>query len=247
MLLSVIMPAYNEAATIRTIIQHVTQTPYAKEIIVVDDHSDDGTPDIVQGIQTQLATQPDQLGLAPDGPACSLKLFSHKENQGKGASIRTGLEAVTGEIVLIQDADLEYSPAEYPTLLGPILDGKADVVYGSRFLGSPRRVLFFWHAVGNKFLTLLSNMCTNLNLTDMETCYKVFRTEVIRDIPLRSNRFGFEPEITAKIARRDVRLFEVPISYAGRTYAEGKKVNWRDGVAALGAIIWYNLTNETKV
>jgi glycosyltransferase involved in cell wall biosynthesis len=241
MLLSVIMPAYNEAATIRTIIQHVAQTPYAKEIIVVDDHSNDGTPDIVNAMQTQLATQPDQFGLAPDAPACTLKLLSHQENQGKGAAIRTALGAVTGDIVLIQDADLEYNPAEYPTLLGPILDGKADVVYGSRFLGSPRRVLFFWHTVGNKLLTLLSNMCTNLNLTDMETCYKVFRTEVIRDIPLRSNRFGFEPEITAKIAHRDVRLYEVPISYAGRTYAKGKKVNWRDGVAALGAIIRYNL------
>ena len=246
MLLSVIMPAYNEAATIRTIIQHVAQTPYAKEIIVVDDHSDDGTADILHAIQTQLATQPDQFGLAPDAPVCTLKLLSHQENQGKGAAIRTALRAVTGDIVLIQDADLEYNPAEYPTLLAPILDGKADVVYGSRFLGSPRRVLFFWHAVGNKLLTLLSNMCTNLNLTDMETCYKVFRTEVIRDIPLRSNRFGFEPEITAKIAHRDVRLYEVPISYAGRTYAEGKKINWQDGLSALWAILRYNLINDTQ-
>jgi glycosyltransferase involved in cell wall biosynthesis len=244
MLLSVIMPAYNEAATIRTIIQYVAQTPYAKEIIVVDDHSDDGTPDIVHAIQTQLATQPDQFGLAPDAPACTLKLLSQQENQGKGAAIRTALGAVTGDIVLIQDADLEYNPAEYPTLLAPILDGKADVVYGSRFLGSPRRVLFFWHTVGNKLLTLVSNICTNLNLTDMETCYKVFRTEVIRDIPLRSNRFGFEPEITAKIARRGLRIYEVPISYAGRTYAEGNKINWQDGVAALWAIIRYNLLSS---
>ena len=242
MLLSVIVPAYNEMATIRTLLQRVAQTPFAKEIIVVDDCSQDDTRPIL----TALAAQPDPFELSAEGSACTLKVLFHEENQGKGAAIRTGLGAVSGDIVLIQDADLEYNPAEYSALLAPILDGKADVVYGSRFLGSPRRVLFFWHTVGNKLLTFVSNIFTNLNLTDMETCYKVFRTEVIQSIPLRSNRFGFEPEITAKIAQRGVRIYEVPISYAGRTYAEGKKISWRDGFSALWAIVRYNLINDTR-
>lgn len=242
MLLSVIMPAYNEVVTIRTILQRVAETPFAKEIIVVDDCSQDETRSLLK----ELEAQTNPFKLSPDAPACTLKVFFHEQNQGKGAAIRTGLRAVSGDIVLIQDADLEYDPAEYSSLLTPILDGRADVVYGSRFLGSPRRVLFFWHAVGNKLLTLLSNMCTNLNLTDMETCYKVFRTEVIQGISLRSNRFGFEPEITAKISQRGVRIYEVPISYAGRTYAEGKKINWRDGFFALWSIARYNLIKDTK-
>lgn len=242
MLLSVIMPAYNEMATIRTILQRVAQAPFAKEIIVVDDGSQDETRSILKALEAQT----DPFELSPGLPACTLKVLFHEDNRGKGAAIRTGLRAVSGDIVLIQDADLEYDPAEYSSLLTPILDGKADVVYGSRFLGSPHRVLFFWHTVGNKLLTSLSNMFTNLNLTDMETCYKVFRTEVIQSIPLRSNRFGFEPEVTAKIAQRGVRIYEVPISYAGRTYAEGKKINWRDGFSALWAIIRYNLINDTQ-
>lgn len=242
MLLSVIMPAYNEMATIQTILQRVAQTPYAKEIIVVDDCSQDETRTILH----ELEAQANPFEMSPDAPACTLKVLCHQHNQGKGAAIRTGLGAVSGDIVLIQDADLEYDPAEYTSLLTPIFDGRADVVYGSRFLGSPRRVLFFWHAVGNKLLTLLSNMFTNLNLTDMETCYKVFRTEVIQGVRLHSNRFGFEPEITAKIAQRGVRIYEVPISYAGRTYAEGKKINWRDGLSALWSIARYNLLKETK-
>ena len=244
MLLSVIIPAYNEAATIRTILERVAQAPFAKEAVVVDDGSSDGTRDILHALQTESATHAHPFCLPPDVPACTLTVLCHPHNQGKGAAIRTALGAVKGDIVLIQDADLEYDPADYEALLRPILEGKAEVVYGSRFAGSPRRVLFFWHSVGNKFLTLLSNMFTNLNLTDMETGYKVFRTEVIRDILLRSNRFGFEPEITAKVARRGARIYEVPISYNGRTYAEGKKVAWKDGLSAAWAIVRYNLIDE---
>jgi SAM-dependent methyltransferase len=239
--LSVIVPVYNEAATIREVLRRVVCVPVRKEIIVVDDASTDGTAEILQGIRDPSALLPNGENLpAP----CTLRVLRHERNQGKGAAIRTGLTAATGEIVLIQDADLEYDPAEYPKLLQPILDGQADVVYGSRFLGSPRRVLFFWHTVGNNMLTLISNMFTNLNLTDMETGYKVFRAEVIKKIPLRSNRFGFEPEVTAKVARRGARIYEVPISYAGRTYAEGKKINWKDGIVALWAILRYNLVDD---
>ncbi len=244
MLLSVIIPAYNEATTIRAILGRVARTPFAKELIVVDDGSSDGTRDILHTIQAEFAPHAQPFGLPPDAPACTLTVLFHPHNRGKGAAIRTGLRAVTGDIVLIQDADLEYDPADYVSLLSPILDGKAEVVYGSRFAGSPRRVLFFWHSIGNKFLTLLSNLFTRLNLTDMETGYKVFRTEVIRGVPLRSDRFGFEPEITAKIARRGARLHEVPISYAERTYAEGKKICWKDGLAAVWAILRYNLIDE---
>ena len=244
MLLSVIIPAYNEATTIRVILERVARTPFAKELIVVDDGSSDGTRDILRTIQAEFAPPAQSLGLPPDAPACTLTVLFHPHNRGKGAAIRTGLRAVTGDIVLIQDADLEYDPADYVSLLSPILDGKAEVVYGSRFAGSPRRVLFFWHSIGNKFLTLLSNLFTSLHLTDMETGYKVFRTEVIQGLPLHSDRFGFEPEITAKIAQRGARLYEVPISYAGRTYAEGKKINWKDGLAAVWAIMRYNLIDE---
>jgi len=240
--LSVIVPVYNERATIHEVLKRVIRSPIAKEVIVVDDGSTDGTADILKDLDTLKAS------LAKESPPApfDLKVLFHPRNQGKGAAIRTALDAVSGDIVLIQDADLEYDPAEYPILLGPLLDGKADVVYGSRFLGFPHRVLFFWHMVGNKFLTLLSNMLTNLSLTDMETGYKAFRVEVLKDITLCSNRFGFEPEVTAKIARWGARVYEVPISYAGRTYAEGKKINWKDGIDAFWAILRYNLFDDSQ-
>jgi glycosyltransferase involved in cell wall biosynthesis len=222
--LSVVIPVYNEVETIQEIVRRVQAVDLEKEIIIVDDGSTDGTREHLQGIS--LAQK-------------NVRVFYHDRNQGKGAALRTGFELTTGDIVIIQDADLEYDPTEYPVLLGPILDGRADIVYGSRFLGGPRRVLFFWHYLGNKFLTLLSNALTNLNLTDMETCYKVFRREVLSDIQFKSNRFGFEPEFTAKIARKDFRIYETPISYSGRTYAEGKKIGWKDGAKAIFAIVWF--------
>ena len=224
MRLSVVIPVYNEVETIKEIVSRVQAVDFEKEIIIVDDGSTDGT-------REQLK----EIGLAEK----NVRVFYHDQNQGKGAALRTGFEVTTGDIVIIQDADLEYDPKEYPVLLGPILDGRADIVYGSRFLGGPHRVLFFWHYLGNKFLTLLSNALTNLNLTDMETCYKVFRREVLSDMKLKSNRFGFEPEFTAKIARKDFRIYETPISYSGRTYAEGKKIGWKDGVKAIFAIVWF--------
>jgi glycosyltransferase involved in cell wall biosynthesis len=193
-----------------------------KEIIVVDDFSTDGTREVLGGLGR------------PD-----IRVLFHAKNMGKGSALRTGFSEATGDIVLIQDADLEYDPAEYPGLLAPILDGRADVVYGSRFLGGPHRVLFFWHSVGNRFLTSLSNVVTNLNLTDMETCYKVFRGDVLRKLSLKSRRFGFEPEVTIKVAKLKCRIYEVPISYAGRNYSEGKKIGWKDGVAALWHIMRY--------
>lgn len=225
MLLSVIIPAYNEIEFIDEILRKVKETPYDKEIIVVDDCSTDGTRERLNELT------------AADGVVA---IFQEK-NQGKGAALRRGIAAATGDIVLIQDADLEYDPREYPVLLGPILEGKADVVYGSRFLGGPHRVLYFWHYVGNSMVTLLSNMFTNLNLTDMETCYKVFKKEVIKTITIESDRFGVEPEITAKVARGKWRIFEVPISYYGRTYEEGKKITWRDGIKAFFTIVKYNI------
>jgi glycosyltransferase involved in cell wall biosynthesis len=227
MKLSVVIPCYNEAKTIRLIVERVRNAPVAdKEIIIVDDCSRDGTRDL---LRTQIAPLVD-------------KILYHDVNQGKGAALRTGIAAATGDAVIIQDADLEYDPQEYPRLLKPILDGKADVVFGSRFAGGDaHRVVYFWHMLGNKFLTLLSNMATNLNLTDMETCYKVFKREVIQKIKIEENRFGFEPEITAKVAKANVVIYEVGISYYGRTYAEGKKIGWRDGFRALWAIFKYNI------
>ncbi|OPY05156.1 MAG: Undecaprenyl-phosphate mannosyltransferase [Syntrophorhabdus sp. PtaB.Bin184] len=222
MLLSVIVPAYNEIEFIDEILRKVKETPYDKEIIVVDDCSTDGTREYLRNQEGIVA------------------IFQEK-NQGKGAALRRGIAEATGDIVLIQDADLEYDPREYPVLLGPILEGKADVVYGSRFLGGPHRVLYFWHFVGNSAVTLLSNMFTNLNLTDMETCYKVFRKEVIKSITIESDRFGVEPEITAKVAKGKWRIYEVPISYYGRTYEEGKKITWRDGIKAFFTIVKYNV------
>jgi len=224
MQISVVIPVYNEVSTIREIVVRVQAVDLDKEIIIVDDGSTDGTREQLQ-----------KIALSQE----NIKVFYHDRNQGKGAALRTGFEGATGDIVIIQDADLEYDPREYPVLLEPILDGRADIVYGSRFLGGPHRVLFFWHYLGNKFLTLLSNALTNLNLTDMETCYKVFRREVLNDIQLKSNRFGFEPEFTAKIAKKGFRIYETSISYSGRTYAEGKKIGWKDGVKAIFAIIWF--------
>ena len=227
MKLSVVIPCYNEAQTIADIVQAVRNSPYEnKEIIIVDDCSTDGTRDI---LNTELRERVDQI------------LF-HDVNQGKGAALRTGIQAATGDVVIIQDADLEYDPQEYPILVEPILRDKADVVFGSRFMGGrPHRVLYFWHRVGNDVLTLLSNMCSNLNLTDMETCYKVFRREIIKGIVIEENRFGFEPEITAKIAKTGCRVYEVGISYYGRTYSEGKKIGWKDGFRAIWCILKYNL------
>jgi glycosyltransferase involved in cell wall biosynthesis len=224
--LSVVIPVYNEVGTIKEIVSRVQAVDLEKEIIIVDDGSTDGTRELLQ-----------EISLAQK----NVRGFYHERNQGKGAALRTGFEAATGDIVIIQDADLEYDPRDYPLLLEPILDGRADIVYGSRFLGGPHRVLFFWHYLGNKFLTLLSNALTNLNLTDMETCYKVFRREVLDTIGLKSNRFGFEPEFTAKIAKKGFRIYETPISYSGRTYAEGKKIGWKDGVKAVFAIIWFRV------
>lgn len=224
--LSVVVPCFNEAATVLDLIRRVQQAPIAsKEIIVVDDGSTDGTREL-------LSTLDDQ----------DLILISHPRNMGKGAALATGFSAAKGEICIVQDADLEYDPMEYPLMIEPILEGKADVVFGSRFQGGrPHRVVYFWHRVGNGLITLLSNMLTDLNLTDIETCYKAFRTEVIQSIQIQEKRFGFEPEVTAKVARMRCRIYEVGISYYGRTYSEGKKIGWRDGVRALYCIVRYNL------
>lgn len=224
MKLSVVIPVYNEKNTIEEIIRRVQDVEISleKEIIVVDDCSRDGTRKILEKLNSP-----------------SIKIYFHSKNQGKGAALKTGFSKAEGDIILIQDADLEYNPREYPKLLEPILDGRADAVYGSRFLGGPHRVLFFWHYVGNKLLTTFSNMLSNLNLTDMETCYKAFKKELLAHIKLKSKRFGFEPEITIKLAKLKCRIYEVPISYSGRDYSEGKKIGWKDGMAAIFHIIRY--------
>jgi glycosyltransferase involved in cell wall biosynthesis len=226
LVLSVLMPVYDEKNTIEMILDQVHAVPVRKEIICVDDCSRDGTRDILTRLKN--AGRIDTL-------------IFHEVNKGKGAAIRTALAASTGNVVIVQDADLEYDPADWPALLEPIIDGRADAVFGSRFMGGPHRVLYFWHSVGNYMLTLASNMFTNLNLTDMETCYKAIRGEIARSLKLTSDRFGFEPEVTARLAQANVRIFEVQISYSGRTYAEGKKIGWKDGVAAIRHIIKYNL------
>ncbi|WP_136525562.1 glycosyltransferase family 2 protein [Geomonas ferrireducens] len=225
MRLSVVIPVYNEKDTIKLIHEAVRKIDIVSEIIVVDDGSTDGTGAIVQGLADKMT-----------------RVLLHERNMGKGAALRTGFRHATGDIVIVQDADLEYDPAQYPKLILPILDGKADVVYGSRFVsGDYRRVLYFWHMVGNSFLTLLSNMLTNLNLTDMETCYKAFRKEVLDQVVIEESRFGFEPEITAKLSKLGIRIYETGISYSGRTYHEGKKIGWKDGFSALRCILKYNL------
>jgi glycosyltransferase involved in cell wall biosynthesis len=223
MKLSVVIPVYNEKDTILKVLDRIRQVELPKEMIVVDDHSTDGTREILQSLPS----------------SDDLKIIFQPRNQGKGAALKAGFAAVSGDIIVIQDADLEYDPAEYPNLIHPIVSDKADVVFGSRFLGGPHRVLFFWHSVGNHFLTTLSNMLTDLNLTDMETCYKVFRTDILKSIRLREKRFGFEPEFTAKVSKARYRIYEVPISYSGRDYSEGKKIGWKDGIAALFYILKY--------
>jgi glycosyltransferase involved in cell wall biosynthesis len=245
--ISVVTPASNKKATIDEILRRVLDTDGRKEIIVVDDCSTDGTRQILKEMEQRRvngeAASPAQDGGDPI-ELRDLRFLFQSVNQGKGAALRRGFAEATGEIVLVQDADLEYDPRDYPKLLEPILDGRADVVYGSRFLSGPQRVHYFWHYVANKTLTLLSDIFSNLKLTDMETCYKVFRREVLQGIQLKSNRFGFEPEITAKIAKKKTwRIYEVPISYAGRTYEEGKKITWKDGVQALWCIIWYTIAD----
>jgi len=229
MKLSIVIPIYNEKETLRMLFERVRQAPYDKEIILVEDCSTDGTREIVKM-------------LAKEDP--SLKCVFHDKNMGKGKALASGFKEVSGDVVIIQDADLEYDPAEYPVILAPILDGRADVVYGSRFLGSPQRVHLFWHFVGNRMFTLFSNIFTNINLNDMETCYKAFKASLLSRFSIRSRRFGVEPEITAKFARMKCKIYEVAISYSGRDYSEGKKIGWKDGLAAFYWIIYYNLINR---
>ena len=231
MKLSIIVPVYNEKLTINQVLERIQNTPYEKEVIVVDDYSTDGTREILRSFDSSARSS-------------SVRFLYHPVNQGKGAAVRTGIAAATGDIVIVQDADLEYDPSDYATLIQPITAGLADVVYGSRFLSGPHRVLFFWHSLGNRVLTLLSNMFTDLNLTDMETGYKAFRRQLFSKITIEENRFGFEPEITAKIAKLRCRIYEVPISYFGRDYSEGKKITWKDGLAALYFIAKYNLRTK---
>ncbi len=237
MKLSVVIPVFNEEATLGELLNMVVMAPLPEsvselEVVTVDDCSSDET-------WSELETW--QPSIRRDGRSVTIVRERHPQNRGKGAALRTGFAAASGDVLLVQDADLEYDPTEYPALLQPIIDGRADVVYGSRFLGGPHRVLFYWHYLGNQLLTLLSNMFSDINLTDMETCYKVFRSKVLEQITLKSDRFGFEPEFTAKVARLGVRIYEVPISYHGRTYAEGKKIGWKDGVSAIWSILRFNI------
>jgi glycosyltransferase involved in cell wall biosynthesis len=234
--LSVLVPVYNEERTLEEVVRRVCAVQMAKEIILVDDGSKDRSREILDRLKDQSRRANDPLN--------QIKVFFQSENQGKGAAIKTAISHVTGEVVIVQDADLEYDPKDYPALLEPIQDGSADVVYGTRFAGGgAHRVLFFWHSLGNRTLTLLSNMLTNLNLSDMEVGYKVFRAEVLKSIELKSNRFGFEPEITMKLAKKRYRFYEVPISYHGRTYEEGKKITWKDGLAALYCMIRFRFSD----
>ena len=225
--LSIVIPVYNERDTLRTVISKVEAVDYEKEIILIDDYSSDGTRDVLKEYESRD----------------NFRVLYHERNKGKGAALQTGFSEATGDIIIIQDADLEYNPIDYGILLEPILDGRADVVYGSRFLGGPHRVLFYWHYLGNKFLTTLSNMFTNLNLTDMETGYKVFTKKVNDTLTFKCNRFGFEPEFTAKVAKNKFRIYEVPISYSGRDYSEGKKITWKDGFAAIWYIFKFRFTD----
>lgn len=230
MKLSVVMPVYNEQATVREVVSRVLAVPLEIELICVDDSSTDGSREILTELQ---AAHP------------QIQVLFQPKNMGKGSALRRGIQSSTGDFVIIQDADLEYDPTDYPALLVPLIEGKADVVYGSRFLGSgPHRVLYFWHSVGNSILTLISNALTNMNMTDMETCYKVFRREILQSIPIEEDRFGFEPEITVKIAKRHLRVYEVGISYWGRTYEEGKKIGWKDGFRALWCLLKYTLNGS---
>lgn len=230
--LTVVLPVYNEEKSVAELLRRVAASPSVNEMIIVDDFSMDGSAAEVEIIMPQLRL---------DFPEVRIVFFKHDRNFGKGRALRTGFEHATSDVIVVQDADLEYDPEEYPRLLKPIVDNNADVVYGSRFLGGPHRVLYFWHYLGNKMLTLMSNMFSNLNLTDMETCYKMFRREVLDQIEFKSNRFGFEPEFTAKVAKAGFRIYEIPISYHGRTYEEGKKITWRDGVSAFFHILRFNL------
>ena len=226
MKLSVLIPVYNEAGTIADVVEQVRAVPLDVEVIAIDDCSSDGSGDVLDGLLKSRRIH---------------RLVRHPVNRGKGAAIRSGIKEATGDVIVIQDADLEYDPAELPALLKPIVQGKADAVYGSRFQGGPHRVLYFWHMVGNRVLTLMSNMFTNLNLTDMETCYKLVKADLMKRLPLTADRFGIEVELTARLSQAEARIWELPISYSGRTYAEGKKITWRDGAAALWHIIRYNL------
>jgi len=231
MKVSVVMPVYNERTTVRQVVERVLAVPFEVELLCVDDGSEDGSREVLAELQ---------------GEYRQLQVFLQPANMGKGAALRRGIQAARGDFVIIQDADLEYDPLDYPTLLDPLIQGKADVVYGSRFLGAaPHRVLYFWHSVGNRLLTLLSNCLTNINLTDMETCYKAFRRDVIQSISIQEDRFGFEPEITVKVAKRKLRIYEVGISYWGRTYEEGKKIGWQDGVRAVWCLLKYSFTESS--